>query len=147
MSRKKSILEKPTNDLEKELEGKMELAHFLKENERTFISSSIADLLDEIIKEKDISKAELARKAQMSDIYLFQILNGRRHPSRDRLICICLGLECSLEKTRELLKKCRYTDLYAKDRRDAIIMFGIEHGWGISQINEALFEAAEKPLV
>ena len=32
----------------------------------------------------------------MSEVYLHQVFSGRRSPSRDRLLCLCLGLAVSL---------------------------------------------------
>lgn len=75
-----------------------------------------------------------------------QIISGRRQPSRDRLLCLCVGLGLTLEETKDFLKKARETDLYAKDRRDAIIMFAIVQGWDLGRINDSLYEDGEKTL-
>ncbi len=40
----------------------------------------------------------------MSEIYLHQIFAGRRNPSRNRLLCLCYGLEATVDETQELLK-------------------------------------------
>ena len=61
----------------------------------------------------------------MSEVYLHQVFSGRRNPSRSRLLCLCFGLNASLEETQELLKQCGFAQLYPKDRRDAIILYGI----------------------
>ncbi|MBR1757268.1 MAG: helix-turn-helix transcriptional regulator [Lachnospiraceae bacterium] len=142
-----NLLGKETLDMEEELTKKMELGKFLQDHQESFVDYEMADLLGKMIDEKKISKAELARRAQMSDIYLFQILGGRRSPSRDRLLCICIGMECTLPETRDLLKKGRFADLYARDRRDAIVMFALDKGWSLRECNEALYEAGEKTLV
>ncbi len=138
---------KKTADLEQELAQTMEMGTFLRENQTEFVSYELADVLEDMIRRKGVSKAETARQAQMSDIYLFQILSGRRRPSRDRLICICIGLGCSLEETRDLLRKCRYADLYVRDRRDAMIMFGLQKGQSLGALNDALYAADEDTLV
>lgn len=144
---KNRMARKQTTEMEKELSKSMELGTFLNEHKETFISYEVADVLNEVLQKKKVTKAEAARRAQMSDIYLFQIVGGRRRPSRDRMICICVGLGCSLEETRDVLRKCRFADLYARDRRDAVIMFALEHGWGLEKLNDALYEADEETLV
>ena len=137
---------KRTSDLENEMSEKIQLDHFLKDNEDQFITYDFSALLEPYLKEKHLSKAELARRAKMSDVYLFQILSGRRQPSRDKLLCLCIGLKLDVEQTQEFLKRCHQVPLYVKDRRDAVLRYGIELGWGVGKINDALFDAGEKML-
>ena len=141
------VTKKETAELEKQLESRVKLEEFLKDNKDEFLSHDVGEMVKEILEERKISKAEAARRSKMSDVYLFQIISGRRQPSRDRLLCLCIGLGCSLEETRIILKKGRFAELYARDRRDAVIIYGIEQKWDLSEVNDALFESGEKTLV
>ena len=111
-----------------------------------FVSASVSDEIYDLIRQKGITIAELARRSGMSDVYLYQILDGRRKPSRDRLLCLCYDLECGLEKTQQILQKCRYVQLYSKNRRDAAIMFGLNRGWTIQQLNDNLYQIEEETM-
>ena len=82
----------------------------------------------------------------MSEVYLHQVLSGRRNPSRDRLLCLCLVLGATLEGTQTLLQCARYAQLYPKNRRDAIISHGIIHHTDPGEINDKLFSENEKTL-
>ena len=93
------------------------------------------------------SKAELARRAGMSTVYLYQILSGRRRPSRDKLICLCFGLGCSLDTAQELLKKNGFLGLYPKNRRDAIILYSLSKGISLQETNDKLFQEREDGLI
>ena len=64
----------------------------------------------------------------MSEVYLHQVFSGRRSPSRDRLLCLCLGLEATLEETQELLRQAGFAQLYPRHKRDAVISYGLVHG-------------------
>ena len=86
-----------------------------------------------------LSKAELARQSGMSEVYLHQVFSGRRKPSRDRLLCICIGLEATLEETQTLLKQASFAQLYPRIRREAIICHSILHGTPLAEINDTLF--------
>ena len=88
----------------------------------------------------------LARQAGMSEVYLHQVFSGRRNPSRDRLLCLCIGLEATLEETQCLLKQSAYAQLYPKSKRDAIITYGILHHMELHAINDKLFAENEKTL-
>ena len=79
-------------------------------------------------------------RQQMCEIYLHQIFAGRRKPSRNRLLCLCFGLEASVEETQELLKLCGMAQLYPKLKRDAIIYYGLLHGLKLFEINDKLFD-------
>ena len=137
---------KRTTDLEREMSGRIKLNAFLEKNKDQFISYDMKAILVPYMEEKGLSKAELARRSKMSDVYLFQILSGRRKPSRDKLLGICIGMELTIQETQSILKQCHEVPLYAKDRRDAIILFGIERSWNMDEIDDALFEAGERLL-
>ena len=97
---------KNTDGLQQELMDSPDLTLFLSQNQEQFVNKSVSELLNHLFEEKNISKAALAKKAGMSEIYLHQIFAGRRNPSRNRLLCLCYGLEASVEETQELLKLC-----------------------------------------
>ena len=82
----------------------------------------------------------------MGEVYLHQVFSGRRNPSRDRLLCLCIGLEATLEETQCLLKQSAYAQLYPKSKRDAIITYGILHHMELHAINDKLFAENEKTL-
>ena len=102
--------------------------------------------LSQIYDKKSITKAALARQAGISEVYLHQVFSGRRMPSRDRLLCICIALELSLEETQDLLKRASYAQLYPRIQRDAIISYGILHHMDLEEINQTLFAENEKAL-
>ena len=59
---------------------------------------------------------------------------------------VCFGLNASLEETQELLKQCGFAQLYPKDRRDAIILYGILNGMDLFGVNDKLFAENEETL-
>ena len=138
--------EKSTGDLREELMRAPDIDAYLKENGQLFCDRDIAALLQAMYARRDISKAALARTAGISEVYLHQVFSARRFPSRDRLICICMGLEASLEETQNLLKEASYAPLYPKNRRDAIVSYGILHGMSPDQVNQKLFSENERTL-
>ncbi|MBR6656584.1 MAG: helix-turn-helix transcriptional regulator [Oscillospiraceae bacterium] len=137
---------KNTNDLKMELMASPNLDKFLSDNESNFTGESIAEVLNRTLIEKNISKATLAKQSGISEVYLHQIFSGRRKPSRNRLLCLCYGLETTLEETQELLKLCGVAQLYSANRRDAILIFGIIHKINLFEINDILFSEDEETL-
>lgn len=141
------INHKSTEDLKTELKQDSSLKTFLTENEVEFVEPDIGALIQAALDKKSISKAELARSSGMSTVYLYQLLSGRRYPSRDRMLCLCIGFGCSLEEAQDLLRKSRFAELYVKVRRDAIVAYGLENGLSINEINDLLYENEEETLI
>lgn len=141
------VKEKSTSDLSQELMRNANIDHYIHENQSFFSDKSVSDLLSQLYEKKTMTKAALARKAGMSEIYLHQVFSGRRNPSRDRLLCLCIGLGCSLEETQRLLQQATCAQLYPRIKRDAIITHGILHGTDLNDINDKLFSENEKTLL
>lgn len=140
------MTEKSTGDLTSELMSAASIDSYIKDNQTFFFAQSISELLLELYSKSCISKAALARKSGMSEVYLHQIFAGRRTPSRDRLLCLCVGLGATLEETQRILMQASYAQLYPKLKRDAIISYGIVHGMPLQEINDKLFAENEAIL-
>ena len=123
-----------------------DLNRFLDENRENFNNTSVADSLNHMILKQRISKSALARQSGMSEVYLHQVFSGRRTPSRTRLLCMCFGLQATVEEAQVLLKQCGYAPLYPKNRRDAILLYGLSHQQTLFQINDTLFDEGEETL-
>lgn len=119
---------------------------YIKENQDVFINRSITVMLAELYKNCSLSKAELARRSGMSEVYLHQLFSGRRKPSRDKLLCLCIGMKLSLEQTQDLLKEAAYVQLYPRVKREAIICHAILHGRTLASVNEKMLQEHEKTL-
>ena len=142
----KSTDEKSTDDLSQELMVESDIDSYIKENQPYFVDRSITELLSELYDHQNISKAELARRASMSEVYLHQLFSGRRKPSMEKLLCLCIGMELTIYETQLLLKEAAYEQLYPLIRLEAIIYHGIVHHTPLDEINDKLFEENEKAL-
>ena len=138
--------EKSTDDLNQELMRQDNLDDYIKDNSPYFSRQNAAHLLNELYERKSISKAALARQAGMSEVYLHQVFSGRRNPSRDRLLCLCIGLGATLEETQQMLKLAGYAPLYPRLKRDAMISFSLLHHIPLQHLNDKLFSENEKTL-
>ena len=97
------------------------------------------ELINDMRESGAISKTALARQSGISEVYLHQVFSGRRTPSRNRLLCLCFGLGASVDEAQELLRHARLAPLYSRDRRDAIVIFGLSHNMTLGEINDKLY--------
>ena len=137
---------KETNDLRQGLMEAPNLDSFLSENLDSFQNTTACDTLCRLFQKSRLSKATLAKRSGMSEVYLHQVFSGRRNPSRSRLICLCFGLKATIAETQSMLKQCGYAELYPKNKRDAIILFGFLHNKTLFEVNDMLYDQEEETL-
>ena len=139
-------MDKPTGELLNELMQQSDLDEYLSQNGGCLRDGDFTDMLEGFFRESGLTKAALARGAGISEVYLHQVFSGRRNPSRDKLICICIGMRLGIRETQLLLREASCAALYPRRRRDAIICHGIAHKKGLERINNKLFDENEKTL-
>ena len=130
---------KNTDQLQQELMSGNDLDRVLADNDSSFQGYALQERLQALFRRRDISKAALAHQSGISEVYLHQVFAGRRTPSRNRLLCLCFGLGVSVDEAQELLQHARLAPLYPRDRRDAIVIFGLSHSITLEEINDKLY--------
>ena len=127
-----------TGDLTQALMDTADLNEYLSENDALLLHDGVAELLNDLCMRKRLAKASLAREAGMSEVYLHQIISGRRRPSRDRVLCLCVAMGATLDEAQALLRQCGCAALYPKDRRDAIILYCLNRRKTLAETQELL---------
>ena len=107
---------------------------------------SFVDYMNDILRERDISIAELQRRSAIARTYMYQIMDGSRNPGRDKAICIALALELDITETTRVLKLTGNSILYPKNRRDAIIIYAINNKLTVADCNRLLENYSEAVL-
>lgn len=129
---------KNTNDLLKELNNTHDIDSYLNDNRTQIIDKQLNNFLNELIERNAISKSKIIRQADINEIYAYQIFSGKRFPSRNKLLRICIGAEFSINEINDVLTVGEFSPLYPRIKRDSIIIFGIQNQYTIYQINELL---------
>lgn len=96
----------------------------------------LADVLSQYIDEKKISKAYVIRTLNVDRNYGYQILNGRRAPTRNCLIRIALILKLDADQINYLLRLAGKQPLYVRNLVDAKAFYAVKH-------NMEYFEAVD----
>ena len=131
--------QKTTDELYHEIQAAADAQDFLSVNAGQLLSGSLCGRLKALLEQKGLRRADVVRGAQLDRTYIYQIFSGTRKPSRDKLIAIAFGLKLSDGEAQKLLKESGYRELYAKDPRDALILYALTHGKGVLETNELLF--------
>lgn len=107
---------------------------------------SISDHLENLLQIKALSKAVIIRNSALPRSYAYQIFQGTKHASRDKLLQLAYAMQLTLEEANQLLKIAKYSPLYAKQKRDAVLIFTMRKQMNIYQTNEYL-EGLQLPLL
>lgn len=101
---------------------------------------SLSDYLNQLLDEKGLRKSEAFRAAGINGTYGYDCFSGKAaNPSRDHAIMLALGLRCSLLETQRLLRTAGVSELWAKVPRDAVIIYGVQHGLTREQVDDDLY--------
>ena len=138
--------EKNTYILQEELRKSDSLDQFEKENNSDLCAKSVADYLNDLLIKYDAYKPQIAKRGGLNEGYTYQMFNGIRTPSRDKLIRIAFGFPLSVDETQRLLYLGECGELYVRRKRDAYLMFALEKGYDAMQANDLLYENGIKLL-
>jgi len=119
---------------------------FTTEYVDAFVDVTFKDYLDSLLLAKGVKKAAVIKASGLTDSYAFQIFQGFRSPSRDKLLALAVGLGTTYDECQKLLKLAGVNELYVKNRRDAIIIYSLEKGLSVPELNDVLFDLEEFTL-
>lgn len=131
---------KNTDEMQQEILSSDNIYDVLDNNRESFRCEDLADHLKSILAKKNIKPADAIRKSGLDRSYGHQIISGRKAPSRDKLIALSFGMDLTLDETNDLLKVSRNRTLYARDQRDAVIIFALTNKLSLIETNQLLFD-------
>lgn len=136
--------ERLTEDLLKQLLDTDEPEEYLlKEN---LVDDSLADYLNDLLKRRNLSKADVARATGITSSFLYELFSGKSGAGRDTAIMLAFGLRCDLKEAQRLLKLAGMAELWPKRTRDAVIIWCLSRGKTRVECDDALYRFGEEPL-
>lgn len=134
---------KSTNELTNEILNTSDIKSYIKNNEKDFIVKEFHSFLMDIIVEKDLDNKDIIVKSNINRVYFYQLLSGKRKPSRNKIIQLAFGLDLNIEEVQKLLKLSKMKELYSKLKRDAIIIYSLSNHMDIFDTEILLEEEGE----
>lgn len=92
------------------------------------------------IQEQYKSFSQFAAASEVSESLLNEFLNNKKRLGRNKLIGVCITLNCTIQETRDILHRLGSTDLYSRNRRDFEILNCIQQGKSLDETNEILYK-------
>lgn len=135
--------QRPLNskDMEEKLKGDSFPANW-----NDFLDDDIRRFFDELLERTGQRKSDVIRKSNISRTYGYQIMEGRRLGKRDYYLCIALALSLDLKTTQRMLAVTHSGSLHPLIKRDAAVMFAINHGYSLEKTYDFMCELELPPL-
>lgn len=132
--------EKSTDELRHEIKTATDVEDYLTKNKEYLLKESLSEHLHMLLSQKNLKRADVIRGSLLGRAYVYRIFAGDKIPSRDKLIALAFGLRLTEEETQKMLKLSGSRELYARDERDALILFALQRQMPIMNANGLLLD-------
>lgn len=138
---------KRTEDLLKQLRKEnMSYENYLQNHQDSFIQNDLSEMWKEILNESSLKRSDIINSAEIGYTYFYDIIRGDKLPSRDKVLRLLVATKTNLEKVQNVLRIYGWATLYPKIKRDSIIIYAINHGYSLYQLQELLSSNSEETL-
>ncbi len=127
-----------TNTLLKRLFKSPDLETYLQENASHLCVPSFHTLLSSFCEQRGAIPSRVIEQAQIERTYGYQLFNGTRSPSRDKVLQLAIGLGLNADETQQLLRAAGRSPLYPRLKRDAVILYGLRKKLSLLAVQEIL---------
>ena len=134
-----ALADKDTEQLQHELKEADSMEKFFAENGEHLRRLTLAEYLERLLEEKQLTKAEVVRRSNLDKVYSYHIFSGyRKNPSKEKVLSLALALGLSPEEAQRLLYYAGAKQLYVRDPWDSVLWYALEHGLSVADVNELL---------
>lgn len=102
--------------------------------------------LNRLLEERGLTVRDVILRCNLDRGYAYQLFNGTRRPTREFLVLFAVTLGLGEAEAQRLLKIGGRPPLYARDRRDAGILYALSHGFGAERTDALLRELGQEGL-
>ena len=114
--------------------------------EDAFSAPDLTAHLRNLLSCRDVSVQDVVVGCRLDRSYGYQLFNGTRKPTRNFLLRLALFLKLREEEVQRLLNIAERQPLYARNRRDAAVLYGLTHGLAADETQELLEALGEEGL-
>lgn len=116
-------------------------------NKHRLTQRVLSDYLQQLLAEKGLVQSKVINASGVQYTYGYELFTGmKKNPDRNKVLQIAFAMQCTLQETNRLLQAAGKNELYCKNRRDAIIIFCIDHGQSLLQTDRELFRFGEQTI-
>lgn len=132
------------------MEATQELEHQIRESSTpdvlekdAFHAPTLAAHLAALLRDHNMTVQDIILRCNLDRSYAYQMFNGTRTPTRNFLLSLSFLLRLSETGAQRLLKIAGRAPLYARNRRDAAVLYGLTHGLSLEE-TECLLQSMQE---
>ncbi len=129
-----------TSTLFRRLFKTADIKDFIENNQVDLKIPVFHDYIEQMRNERGEKKSDIASRASIEKAFCNQLFNGTRKPSRDKVIQLAFGFGLDLEGTQKMLQIAQKSPLYPRLKRDAAIIYCINHLFNIDKTQSLLHD-------
>ena len=134
------------DDLNKQIKKVHRFSDFWEDHKKNIVDQPLSQYLCEMLDKKKLKRSDVVVKSGLDKAYVYQIFAGKKNPSRDKLITIAFAMGLHEEETQKMLNLSGFKELWAKDERDALLLFAIQHRMSLQEVHTELERYGLAPL-
>ena len=112
----------------------------------SFSERALSEYLQQLLAERGLLQPAVVREAQLNPTFGYQVFMGKRGAGRNTVLQIAFAMGLTPRETNRALQAAGANELYPKNRRDAIIIYCLQHSVGLMKANEVLYGFGEDVL-
>ncbi|MFQ9516671.1 MAG: XRE family transcriptional regulator [Eubacterium sp.] len=137
---------KSTDELSKTLKNSNNVTDYIKHNIDDISNITFVDYLNQCMIAHEMTRAQVIDGADIQKNYGYQIFNGLKKPSRDKVLSLCFSMALSVDESNRLLKLSDHAILYPRIKRDSILIFALEKKQNLINTNLLLDQMGEPAI-
>lgn len=103
---------------------------------------AFAKFISSLCRERGEVAEHIINRAGIERSFGHQLFRGARNPSRDTVLQLAFGFGADTELAQALLRRAGHSQLYPRIRRDAAVVYCLEHGASLIETQQLLAELA-----
>lgn len=113
---------------------------------KKFKDTDFQTCLNSLASKYKLQKKDIIHASNLNSTHVYQMFQGTRNASRDKVLQLAFAMKLNLKDTDHLLHSAGVSTLYCKNRRDAIIIYCLEHKYSLMSTEEVLYKFNEDTL-
>ena len=135
-----------TSELLQRLFRTANINQFIKRHGKSMESVPFHVYINRLCTEKGTLPAHVIKGSGIERTFGHQLFNGKRKPSRDKVIQLAFGFEMDYDEAQTLLKMAGKSALYPRIERDAVIIHALKRKLPLGDVQATLSELS-LPLI
>ena len=119
---------------------------FLEIGQNAFVENNLIEFWERHKEKCELQNSDIINRADIGYTFFYDIINGKKKPSREKLIRLFLAMRFTLAECQTALNIYCYSALYAKNKRDSMFIYAINHSLSVNELNELLEKNGEAEL-